>query len=195
MELLIVGEKERQRSIEQRAALARELGHKEILLLFQKDSKDNQELIKKIREDAAPRVESAILISTQNQAKSLRKNYDHIIAPCKREFFENKNVDFILEPESGSRKDFIHHRNSGLNQVLLKLCQATSKREAKGIIATLSLLRGARRPSEILGRMLQNARWCEKYKVAYHVTSGARTAMEQRSAPDLAALKRTVRQA
>jgi RNase P/RNase MRP subunit p30 len=71
-----------------------------------------------------------------------------------------------------------------MNQVLLKLCKA----HGKELVTTLSVL-GAQ-PTVILGRMMQNARWCRKYKVPYHMTSGARTLWEQRDADCLRALER-----
>lgn len=189
MELLFVQEKESQKAIAKRLAFAEELGHKEILLLFTKHYKGNNALVKEVQKDFKG-VLSGILISTQNEAKALKQQYDVIVAPCKRDFFENKNVDFILEPERQGRADFIHHRNSGLHQVLLNYCKPTTKRQEKGIITTLSLLRRSRRSSELLGRMMQNARWCKKYKIMYHVTSGATKLFEQRCAAGLKALNR-----
>jgi len=183
MELLIVTPGEAAESIRQRVTLARRLGHDEIIVCYSRHDQRN-------KETAPPGTTSAILVTTTNQAKALKRSYDQVIAPCQREFFESPHVDAILEPERQARQDFIHHRNSGLHQVLLKLCQPTSKRRAKRIITTMRLLLDAQHPERILGRMLQNARWCRKYNVAYHVTSGARTAWEQRAASDLAALRR-----
>lgn len=189
MELLIVEEKETAEELAARVALAKELGHKEILLLFQTPTKEHKALLKKL---ASEQLTSAILITTTNQAAALKRTYDRIVAPCKREFFESKHVDYLFEPEAQRRSDFIHHRNSGLNQVLLKLCQPTAKRPAKGIITTSELLLNTKHPAVILGRMQQNARWCKKYKVAYHVTSGARKMLEQRDSASLKALERVI---
>jgi len=184
MELLIVTPGEAAESIRQRVTLARQLGHDEIIVCYSRHDQRN-------KETTPPGTISAILVTTTNQAKALKRSYDQIVAPCKREFFESPHVDAILEPERQARQDFIHHRNSGLHQVLLKLCQPTSKRrQAKRIITTTRLLLDANVPAVILGRMMQNARWCRKYNVAYHVTSGARTVWEQRAASDLAALRR-----
>ena len=177
MELLIVKPGENPAL---RVTLARELGHKEIIVLYTKHDKRN---------GPVTGAKTAVLVTTMNQAKSL-KSYDFIVAPCKREFFESKFVDCILEPEDQARPDFIHHRNSGLNQVLLKLCQKTSKRAAKSIMTTTSLLLHAKSPATILGRMMQNAKWSRKYKIDYHVTSGARTKWEQRDAESIKSVRR-----
>lgn len=189
MELLIASEQETAASLAKRIALAKELGHKNILLLFT-HSKRHQALMKRIRDCSGEGVLFAALVTTQNQAKALKKEYDAIVAPCARTFFESKHVDYILEPERQSRSDFIHHRNSGLNQVLLKLCRPTSKRPGKGILTSTSLLLNTPRPETMLGRMQQNARWCRKYKVHYEVTSGARSRWEQRDAESVKALAR-----
>ncbi len=181
--------------IDERVALARELGHKEIIVCYVAPagpSRSQQKRQSHPSTGAKEGVKTAVFVKSPNQAKALKKHFDCIIAPAKREFFENKNVDFILEPENGTRPDFIHHRNSGLNQVLLKLCQKSSKRQAKAIITTTSLLLNAKHPEVIFGRMQQNARWCKKYKVKYHVTSGARTLWEQRAASDLEAVQREI---
>ncbi|MBR9692701.1 hypothetical protein GOV07_02085 [Candidatus Woesearchaeota archaeon] len=178
MELLIIKPGE---NAQPRIEIARGLGHKEIVVLYTKHDKRNGKMTG---------TKSAILVTTMNQAKSLKKSYDFIFAPCKREFFESKFVDSILEPEDQKRLDFIHHRNSGLNQVLLKLCQPTAKRPAKRIITTTSLLLHAKSPATLIGRMMQNAKWSKKYKVNYLVTSGARTKWEQRDAESIKALSR-----
>ncbi len=194
MELLVEGTQEQ-------VALARELGHKEIIVLHTDHRGGARSARPSAAGTAAPTqsqargrelrgMKTAALARTANQAKALKGRYDYVVAPCAREFFESRFVDFILEPENGNRQDFIHHRNSGLNQVLLKLCQATAKRPGKAIITTTSLLLNAKRPETVLGRMMQNARWCRKYKIAYHVTSGARSSWEQRDAEGLKAVGR-----
>jgi RNase P/RNase MRP subunit p30 len=189
MELLLLGKEASVEKVAKRILFARMLGHKAILLLFQTHAAGNKALTTSLKERFTE-LSSGILIATVNQAKSLAKHYDLIVAPSQREFFECKTVHFLLEPERQSRKDFIHHRNSGLHQVLLKACTPTTKRKEKGIITTARILRKSRHPEEILGRMMQNARWCKKYGVAYHVTSGATTLMEQRDTACLQALTR-----
>lgn len=184
MELLVNATKEQ-------VELARSLGHKEIVILSGARSAHppSHSRARGEGEGMGKGVKKAVLVTSVNQAKALKQKFDYIIAPCRREFFESKFVDFILEPEDQNRGDFIHHRNSGLNQVLLKLCQATPKRPGKSIIASSSLLLNAKHPEVVLGRMFQNARWCRKYKVDYLITSGARTKWEQRDKACLDALR------
>lgn len=181
MELLIVAPGETAENIARRIRLARLLGHREILLLTTPTKQPPSPV---------PGATWAALVRNQQEARRHRAAYTHLIAPCERELIECKEVDYLLEPERQERSDFIHHRNSGLNQVLLALCTGNAKRKPKGIITTTSLLLNGRRPETTLGRMMQNAWWTKKYGVPYHLVSGARTLWEQRGANDLAALRR-----
>lgn len=165
--------------IQERVALAKELGHKEIIIALKKH---NQKLLEQCKKLDCKR---GILITTINQAQSMKNKYDIILAPAKREFFENKAVTHILEPETLERKDSVHYRRSGLTQVELKLC----KQKDKTILATLSSLQN----HTVLGRMMQNARFCRKYDVPYHLVSGATTKWQQRAAKDLEAFERELR--
>ncbi len=186
MELLFLTLSEPAASVKERVALARELGHDEILLLFPTHDTGNVTLAHNLSARAG-----LLVTDVATLRKKFITTYDEIAAPAKREFFESVRVTLILEPEAQARQDFIHHRNSGLHQVLLKLCQPTKRRREKRVITTTSLLLNARHPpTVILGRMLQNAHWCAKYQIPYLVTSGARTRWEQRDRACLDALAR-----
>lgn len=183
MELLIASKGVRPQELDSRIRAARLLGHKEILLLFMSHDKDNGRIIESLKE-STNRLVPAIVAKDQNHARQLRRSYAVVLASARRDMIECKAVTHILNPEQQPRQDFIHHRNSGMNQVLLKLC----KRHDKELVTSLSAL--GTQPAVVLGRMMQNARWCKKYKVPYHVTSGARTLYEQRDADGLKALGR-----
>jgi len=183
MELLVVAKDARPEEVDGRIRLACFLGHKEILIVFTSHDKRDIEMIKTL----GGGVVAGLLVKDQNQARQLRRSYGAILAPARRDLVECKSVTHILNPEEQGRPDFIHHRNSGLNQVLLKFCRS----HGKEIVTTLAILQ--KEPHIILGRMMQNARWCRKYKVPYHITSGARTLWEQRDADGLKALERELR--
>ena len=74
---------------------------------------------------------------------------------------ENKKVNVLLSPEKNREKDFIHYRNSGLNQVLCNL----AKRNGIAIGFDFNNVLNAQNKEEILGRMMQNVRLCRKYKI------------------------------
>jgi len=87
-----------------------------------------------------------------------------------RAALENKKVDILLGPERGRKKDHTHYRNSGLNQVLCKL--ANKNNIAIGFDFNDVLYAKERYNLEryiILGRMMQNVRFCRKYKVKMYV--------------------------
>jgi len=76
---------------------------------------------------------------------------------------ENRNVDILLSPEEGIKKDFMHTRNSGLNQVLCKLAKKNGV--AIGFSFNKILNTKGMERALILGRMMQNVKLCRKYRV------------------------------
>ena len=74
---------------------------------------------------------------------------------------ENKKVDILLSPEKGRGPDKTHYRNSGLNQVLCKL--AAKNKIAIGF--NFDDIIDSKDRSILMGRMMQNVRFCRKYKV------------------------------
>lgn len=126
--------------------------------------------------------EFAIQINTQaevDKAKTLTKS---IIAPGKPELFEDKRVAYIMEFETGKRDDFIHHRNSGLNQVFIENVVRTEKTL---LVNARNLLFGELPKPVVLGRMMQNNMFFRKYKPQVLVVSGAREPLEMRAPKDL----------
>ena len=76
---------------------------------------------------------------------------------------KSRKVKMIINLEGGKRKDFMHSRNSGLNQVLCKIFKE------KGITVGFNFdmvyeARGMEKVN-VLGRMMQNVVLCRKYKV------------------------------
>ena len=98
-----------------------------------------------------------------------------------RSAVENKNLDILLSPEIIRGRDFMHSRDSGLNQVLCTL--AYKNNIAIGF--NFSDVLKTRNRYLILGKMMQNVRLCRKYKVRMAVISGANNEKELKSARDL----------
>ena len=96
---------------------------------------------------------------------------------------ENKYVDILVSPEKNRREDFMHHRNSGLNQVLCKLAFKNSIAIAFSFNDVLKA-KGIER-SKIIGRMMQNVRLCRKYKVKMITASFAANEFEIKNPSDL----------
>lgn len=100
-----------------------------------------------------------------------------------RAYFEDKRVDCIFGLEMHNGKDFIHHRNSGLNQVLCKLASKNSI--AIGFAFSPLLGLEPRMKSAVLGRMKQNAAFCRKYGLPFVLASFASRPYQMRSPIDM----------
>ena len=89
------------------------------------------------------------------------KDYD-----VNKRILENRNVKILLDPEP-LEEDFMKYKNSGLNQVLVKL----AKRNNTGIGFSLQRLKklGKLNKSKLLGKIIQNIVLCNKYKVPYYI--------------------------
>ncbi|MBS3151538.1 hypothetical protein J4443_04120 [Candidatus Woesearchaeota archaeon] len=105
-----------------------------------------------------------------------------------RGIFENKRVDIVLGLESIEERDDLHYRKSGLDHIL---CGLANK---NGISVGFSFydFLNARDKGKILGRMMQNAKLCKKYKVNIVVASFAKDKYDLRLRNDLEAFGRVI---
>jgi RNase P/RNase MRP subunit p30 len=96
-----------------------------------------------------------------------------------RAALEDKKLDVLLSPERNDRKDSLHYRKSGLNQVLCKL----AKRNDIAIGFDFSSLINSEKEqrSKIMGRMFFNYKLCKKYKVKMIFSTFAKNKFELRS--------------
>lgn len=123
--------------------------------------------------------------SRSELSRKINKNKLIIVQGGKfnKEILQNKKVDILLNPEKNPEKDFIHQRNSGLNQSLCKL--AKKNNIAIGISFNEILRNKSIRRAILLGRIKQNIKLCRKYKVRMVFASFAEDVYEQRAAKDL----------
>lgn len=98
-----------------------------------------------------------------------------------RKTVESKDVDILIGLENAKERDFMHSRNSGLNQVLCKL----AKKNKIAIGFNFREVLRSKNRGIILGRMMQNVRLCKKYGVKMVIFSGAKNELELKSAKDL----------
>jgi hypothetical protein len=101
-----------------------------------------------------------------------------------RKFFENPGADLIYGLENGSKKDFAHQRNSGLDHIMCRLAQ--KNKVAIGI--SLGEIKNFRRREIVMGRIMQNIHLCRKYKVKMVLASFAQRPEQMRSPHDLRSL-------
>lgn len=86
---------------------------------------------------------------------------------------KDKNVDMIISLEKNFGKDFMDNRNSGLNQVLCKL--ANKNRIVIGF--NFDDVFDSNNRGLILGKMMQNVKFCRKYKVNMFLYSKKRKSL------------------
>ena len=99
---------------------------------------------------------------------------------------ERTSVDIMFDFELLHAKDHLHYRRSGLNQVLCKIAHDNGKMIAFSFRSLLN----SKNKALLLGRMMQNVRFCRKYKVKTLLASFAKNEYEVRK--DLIALKRVL---
>jgi hypothetical protein len=104
-----------------------------------------------------------------------------------RPVLEQGKVDLVFDFELGDRKDFIHHRNSGLNQVLCKIMKENSIALGFNFNSILN-----KSNPQLLGRMMQNAGFARKYKLKTVLASFAKDPYEMRAPKDLIAFAEIV---
>ena len=105
-----------------------------------------------------------------------------------RKAAENRNIDIIYGIEGSYRKDKMHFRNSGMNQVICKLCRDNNTAIAVPIADIIT----ANIRNELLGRIMQNIKFCRKYKVRMVAASFARKDSERRSPSDIESFLRAI---
>lgn len=129
--------------------------------------------------------EGCALLCKPNYVNKLRNKVKIILVESSdkdRYVLERTKADLIFNLEN-QKRDFMHHRNSGLNQVLCKL--AKKRGIAIGFNFNLVLNKEGMERSQVLGRMMQNIRFCRKYKINMVIASFAKKPFEMRSAHDL----------
>lgn len=107
-----------------------------------------------------------------------------------RNLIESKRADVIFEFEQEKRKDSMHFRSSGMNQVIAKLMK--EKNVAYGLSFSQVLDASQEQRAVLIGRMMQNLRFCKKYGVKVVIASFARDPYEMRDYKDLVAFARTL---
>src|SRR3989338_8228398 len=101
-----------------------------------------------------------------------------------RSTIERKEADVVYDFENNLRGDYLHHRASGLNQVLCKLAE----KNGIAIGFSLSSIICSGKKSVLLGRIRQNIRLCRKYEVKMVIGSFCSNAYGMRAVHDVASL-------
>lgn len=163
--------------------LACRLGIGGLIFLYDKGREGNLDRLKELKKEHI-KVYSATLAKDSMS----KKKYDFLYSKGDRKHLESKKTDVVFEIEKGQKKDNYHYRNSGLNQVL---CALAHDKEITVAFSFNSVLTSKTR-SEVLGKMMQNAMLCKKYKVEMMIASFARKPAEMRFWKDLVSFGVTI---
>lgn len=157
--------------------VAKKLDTKELIFLYE-DKKNMEKANLSDSEDF--KIYTGLIVQKNNIQKGKQ---DFNFAPAKRQFFENKHLDYVFEAEQEEKKDHLHYRKSGLNQIR---CNLANKKEIIIGFSFNQLLKENNKEI-ILGRMMQNAKLCRKYGCEAKIASFARNPYELRYRKDLIA--------
>lgn len=123
----------------------------------------------KIKMNVLPMEKTLIKAENIKQLKSkLNKAQGFVIVDVNdekilRAIINDRKVRVLINVENSSHKDFMHARNSGLNQVLCKILKE------RNIIVGFSFdsvyNKDGMERAILLGRMMQNVNLCRKFKV------------------------------
>jgi len=161
--------------------IAEKLEYKTLYFLYSYDDYFNKKTI----ESKKIRICKGILADSRNINKIPKKDKIFVAVPgsmYNRDIIEKSRANIIFSTETDTRKDFIHHRASGLNHILCRL--AHENKVAIGFSLN-SILKGK---DIVLGRIMQNIKLCRKYKVNMVIGSFTKNPYEMRSPHDIISL-------
>jgi len=152
---------------------AREFGYSDLIFLFEGSSGGFNQLKKKFD------VNLGLLFSPKDMDDFQKlKKYDKpvlIIGSATdenllRRILENKKIHGFTNVEHEFGKDHTHYRKSNMNQVLSKIAHDKNKT----YYVNFSKVLHSQKRSKLIGRMLQNIKFMNKYKVNISIGSFAR---------------------
>jgi RNase P/RNase MRP subunit p30 len=108
-----------------------------------------------------------------------------------RFIMEQSWIQFFTDIETSTGRDHTHYRRSNFNQVLAKLAKDTGKTYVVDFSHILNIT--GRRRAILLGRIMQNIRICDKFKVPVTIATFASNQQELRNPEDLKAFLRALK--
>jgi RNase P/RNase MRP subunit p30 len=164
--------------------IAEKLGFKVLVFLYRSDKKDLSNMMSLLKSKTKLKLYTGIIVKELNKARGLKKKYDLLFGYTSKSAAESKIIDVLFDQESSYRRDFMHSRNSGFNQVLAKEC----KQKKKILAFDFNLLLTKPEQQEvIIGRFMQNIELQRKYKFSAIIASFARDPYQMRHDRDLMA--------
>lgn len=170
--------------------IAKALGTKEIVFVYAlKNYQNSSEYCKYNNTEVKGMVIRTAVYVTKEDIKRSKKNLLTILRSDRnidRWQIENLKPAILYGFEFCERKDFMHHRNSGLNDVLARLM--CKNNVAYGFPVAELLTAPTEQQPIILGRMRQNVMIAKKYKVEIIIASFTSNPMLMRNVKDMYSL-------
>jgi RNase P/RNase MRP subunit p30 len=126
-------------------------------------------------------------------ARKLAKRAQFVVADSNDEqtirfIMEQKWINAFTNISTSTGRDHTHYRRSNFNQVLAKIAKETGKTYIIDFSHILEIT--GKKRALLLGRIMQNIRICQKYKVPISIATFATSKDELRNPKDLQALLR-----
>lgn len=103
---------------------------------------------------------------------------------------EKAPIDGVMRVEEIHSTDSVHYVRSGLDQIL---CRIACERD-KAVVFSFSAVLNSPQRAKLLGRMMFNLELCQKYGVKVLLSNFSEAMEEMRSAADLQALERVLKE-
>ena len=170
--------------------VANKLKIKELIFVYP-FKKNIKEFKNKIKELKTPiKIKMGILTKGKDIVKA-KHICDFVISDgADQRVFENFRPNCIINLENSDKKDKMHYRYSGLNQVFAKLAKQNNIQIG---FSFSNLLNHPKTRATLMGRIRQNIRICKKYKVKTNFSSFAKKPLELRTLKTLRSLQRVLR--
>lgn len=163
-------------------AMAEKLGIASLCLVY-----DSPKDISGFQKKTRVTLSAAILCRPEDVKKYKGKFLTIVRAPEDqtqlRHIIERVRPDILFGLEFHRRKDFLHHRASGLNHILAAI--AKEKGVAIGFNFSALLNAKPRERALFIGRMMQNIKFSRKFKFRTVIASFAESQCEMRSERDI----------
>ena len=161
--------------------IAYKLGIKKLYFLYNFDTYQNPSIF-----DFGIEIGFIVNQKNINNAVKLSKTIVVKSSDKDRTFIESKKIRLIYGFEEVHKKDYIHQRGSGLNHVI---CELAKKNNVVIGFSYSSLLNKSDSVTSLLiGRMMQNIRLCQKYKLKTVIGSFSERAFDLRLPHDVKSL-------
>ena len=169
---------------------ASKLGIKKLYFLYDFNGYDEDKVQKKslsIKNHHNINIETGIIVNQKNMNKAMQQSKLLVAKSSDKDrfFIESKKIKLIYGFEEINKNDYLHQRASGLNHII---CVSARKNNVVIGFCYSSLLNKNYPAHLLMGRMIQNIRLCNKYKVKTIIASFAENPFDLRSPHDVGSL-------